>query len=180
MTAKIEAIVQGVGPSFRARAKSIGHVPQAAAMVVAMALSSIPKAKGAKVVEQACMAQSISMGNECSLRWPLMISMFVNLPLVWLVLRIVCSQQHVRDAEASGGRTTDLSPDRELRRPSTPCFAPFAPSDLFVSTEHGLSASAVVVVVAEVVHAGHGGMTLLTTSLRRTEPLCSNMLRQVQ
>ena len=190
VTAKAAAIIQGVYPSCKATSTTIRPTSQSVVMAVAKALSSIPKAAGMEFVEQACPAQSISVGGEVSLSWPLVISLLVNMLLVTLVLRlilkrdteirIVCSQQHVRDAEASGGRTTDLSPDRELRRPSTPCFAPCAPSDLFVSTEHGLSASAVVVAVAEVVHAGHGGMTLLTTSLRRTEPLCSNMLRQVQ
>ena len=63
VTAKTEAILQSVGPSVRARYKSIGSMSQAAAMVAAMALLFIPKAKGMEMVEQACTAQSISVGN---------------------------------------------------------------------------------------------------------------------
>ena len=63
---------------------------------------------------------------------------------------VAYDQQHVLDAEASGGHPTDPSPDRESFRPSSPRSVPSALSALLGSTEHGLSASAAVVVVAAV------------------------------
>ena len=62
--AKTEAVIHQVDPSFRASKARPGTVSQAAAMAVATVLANIPKAKGADILEQSCVAQTITVGSD--------------------------------------------------------------------------------------------------------------------
>ena len=67
-------------------------------MVVAMAVASIPKAQGAEIVEQPCIAQVAQVGYDISLYWPFMIWLIINLLLVLFVLKMIW-QAKVGDPE---------------------------------------------------------------------------------
>ena len=62
--AKTEGVIQRVGPNFRASKARPGTVSQAAAMAAAIVLANIPKAKGADILEQSCVAQTITVGSD--------------------------------------------------------------------------------------------------------------------
>ena len=62
-------------------------------MAAATTLASIPKAKGAEILEQSCVAQTISVGGYTYLYWPLVISLAINLLLVIIILRLVLKRE---------------------------------------------------------------------------------------
>ena len=109
-------------------------------MAVAMALASIPKAKGAEILEQSCVAQSIVVGAEFGLYWPLVISLLITLLLVLVVLRLVLKTENevnivyspnaAQDAEASVGQFSHLSP--RIESSLAPVSAPLS------SDSHGV------------------------------------------
>ena len=80
-------------------------------MAAAMVVSSIPKAEGMEIVEQACTAQSISVVNDVSLYGLFIYFTTGHMLLVALVLRLVLKrefeirivypQQHVVQKDAN-------------------------------------------------------------------------------
>ena len=62
-------------------------------MAAATVLAHIPKAKGAEILEQSCVAQTISVGGDANLYWPLIISLIINLLLVIIILRLVLKRE---------------------------------------------------------------------------------------
>ena len=124
--AKTEAVIQRVDPNFRASKARPGTVSQAAAMAVATVLANIPKAKGADILEQSCVAQTITVGSDAILYWPLIISLIINLLLAIVILdlvlqrekeiKIVYSKTVAQDAEASDEHPPDPSPRVESPR----------------------------------------------------------------
>ena len=67
----------------------VGPVPQAAASGCKCGMIFDHKAKGAKVVEQICMARSVAVRPELSLDRPVMIAMLASLVLVAIILLLV-------------------------------------------------------------------------------------------
>ena len=67
----------------------VGPVPQAAASGCKCGMIFDHKAKGAKVVEQICMARSVAVRPELSLDRPVMIAMLASLLLVAIILLLV-------------------------------------------------------------------------------------------
>ena len=115
-------------------------------MAAAAVLAHSPKAKGAGILEQSCVAQTISVGGDANLYWPLIISLMINLLLVVIILRlvlkrekevnIVYSHTSAQDAEASNEQPTSPSPRVESHRAPPSASAPLS------SSSHGLSAEA--------------------------------------
>ena len=62
--AKTEAVIHQVDPSFQSSRARPGTASEVAAIVAAMALANIPKAKGVEILEQSCVAQTIAVGAE--------------------------------------------------------------------------------------------------------------------
>ena len=86
--AKAEATIRQIEPTFQATKARPGVILPAVVTAAAVTLASIPKAKAAEILEQSCVAQTISVGGDTSLYWPLMISLAINLLLVIVILRL--------------------------------------------------------------------------------------------
>ena len=54
-------------------------------MVAATVLANIPKAKGADILEQSCVVQTITAGSDAIFYWLLMISRIINLLLAIII-----------------------------------------------------------------------------------------------
>ena len=83
--AKTEVVIQQIDTSFHGSKARPGTVSQAVAMAVAMTLASVPKAQGAEILEQSCVAQSIVVGVEVGLYWLLVLSLLIS----WLLVMFV-------------------------------------------------------------------------------------------
>ena len=58
-------------------------------MAAAMVVASIPKAQGAEMGEQSCIAQAVQVGYNVSLFWPLLIRVIINMLFVSTLLKLV-------------------------------------------------------------------------------------------
>ena len=114
-------------------------------MAAATVLANIPKAKCADILEQSCVAQTVTVGSDAILYWPLIISLIANLLLAIVILRLVLKREKeinivyantvAQDAEASDEHPPDPSPRVESPRAHRSSSAQLSSSSPGLSAE---------------------------------------------